>query len=278
MARQGEKVPELPAELKYEFWDKGKAKLTPSTGLGAELKKIEPAYKAIKIHTINSLSTAGGPKDVAAGVKEIEKLWPKIEDLRKVLKKFETEAKKQSAAAKKNKLFPKKSRELIDRMAAAADLYQLTVRDTPDRMKREAEAFLADYDTRKKAKYDLVIGTHDKLMQHETDAAEADIAVTQACKAALLAAKGGDAESAKGNVERARTAMGTLGRLVQACEADSKVWRTDKSGDLDADDKKPLIAHANGIMTINKAVMTRKKKAEAAVQQTEAAVAKLTGG
>jgi len=275
MAREGERVPELPNQLTYAYWDKGKAKLTPSTGVGGELKKVEAAYKNMKIRTINSLAAAGGPKGVAKAVKDIESLWPKVEATRKSLKDLEKLAKVKAAEAKKSKTFPKKSRTLLDEIASQADLYQLTLRDTPDRMKREAEAYLADYDQRKQGKYDLTMGTHDKLKKHKATADKADVEITRLCKAALLASRNGSHDEAKAHVHNATKELEKIDKSLKACETDSKIWRTDKSGNLDDDDSKVLIPHANGIMTINKEVRAVQKKSETTIKQVHDAVAKL---
>lgn len=276
MARDGERIPMLPEELTYAGWDRGKAKLTPPTGVGAELKKVEAAYKAMKINTLNGLASAGGPRGVARGVKDIETLWPKVEATRKALKDLEKLAKSKAAEAKKSRTFPKRSRELLERIAAQADAYQLTLRDTPDRMKREAEAYLGDYEDRKRRKFELTTGTHEALKKHKAAADKAEADVTSLCKAALLAAKGGDGDAAKQHVLAASKELRTLDKLVKACEDDSKVWRTDKSGNLDDDDSKPLIPHANGIMTINKEVRKITRTAEESVRKVHDAVAKLT--
>jgi len=270
-----EQFPTLPKELTYTNWDSGKAKLTPSTGIGKEIKKVEAAYKKIKVRDVNLLSSANGPRALQAAVEATKTEWPNIEACRKALFAFSAFAKKKAADGKKSKTFPKKSRVLIETMSETASRYATAIRDTPDRMRKEAEKSVADYAKRLTYKQKLSNDTLKKVKSHAASAAKLDVEITKLNKAALIAAKGGQGDDAKKTVKKAADQLAALEKLEKTSANDIKVWRTDKTK-LDTEDNSALMPNANEIIKSNKAVITAVKKNQKAVQQVFDAVAKLT--
>lgn len=270
-----ESFPTLPKELTYTYWDSGKAKLTPSTGIGKEIKKVEAAYKKIKVRDVNLLSSANGPRALQAAVEATKTEWPNIEACRKALFAFSAFAKKKGADGKKSKTFPKKSRILIETMSETASGYATAIRDTPDRMRKEAEKSVADYAKRLAYKRKLSDDTLKKVKSHAAAAAKIDVEITKLNKAALIAAKSGNGDDAKNTVKKAADQLAALEKLEKTSANDIKVWRTDKTK-LDKEDNTALMPNANEIINNNKAVITAVKKNQKAVQQVFDAVAKLT--
>lgn len=258
--------PNYPAALTYKNWDKKKSKLTPTTGLGKELKKLEKEFENVPTKTVRKLEDATSPSEIKDAADAVKAAFPKIEAYRKVLFTFSKTADKVAKDIGKKKTFPKASLKLITEMSTAASQFATAIRDYPDALHKKATADAKDYDKRLAKKIDDTKTTHAALKKHHSNAEKVKTDILETVEKAKDLMDGNQVDSGKKLLANGAKELKKLDKLVKACETDSKAWRTAKS-DLSGEDMKELAPLATEIMKSNKAVVAAKKDAEDAIKQ-----------
>jgi hypothetical protein len=257
-----DEFPAYPEVLTYENWDRKKATLTPETGIGKELKALKATCAKIPVVKIKVLKMAAGVEEVQKALQEVKGYWPTITTARDALLGFSRLASKKAAEAKKSKTFPSKSRELIEAMADAALNYATAIRDTPDRWLKEAQKRAEAYAGLRDKKFKLIDETHVKMENHRKAAEKVNKQLEDRVSEASDLAQAGQINPAKLKIKAAADLLAALTDLLKKCEADSKVWRTDKTVALSREDSLVATEKSNAIMNNNKAVKKFKEDAE----------------
>lgn len=137
------KLPDCPKILTYSHWNSKKAKLTPETGIGKALKRVEAGLK-IDVSNLLSLESLGTEeaklkmtepkldKRLHPAIQLLEKTingakkeYKSVESLKKAATDLNILLKEQAKSAKAAKLFPKASRELIEEMIKPSEEFEM---------------------------------------------------------------------------------------------------------------------------------------------------------
>ncbi len=126
--------PPIPKSLTKAEWDKNKgvfAKMAGETGVGAAMKDVDDAYKAVswvKFDAIQALPGAKLISVVEAGEKDAAKETTKVELLRTAVKDLRDLTAKTEQTFKKSKTIPASSTKYVGKVSADADVFWITLK------------------------------------------------------------------------------------------------------------------------------------------------------
>ncbi len=126
--------PPIPKSLTKAEWDRNKgvfAKMAGETGVGAAMKDVDDAYKAVTWTKFDALAAMPGVKLISvveAGEKDATKETVKVELLRTAVKELRDLAAKTEQTFKKSKTIPASSAKYVGKVSADADLFWITLK------------------------------------------------------------------------------------------------------------------------------------------------------
>jgi DNA repair exonuclease SbcCD ATPase subunit len=265
--------PSAPAApLTYEAWDKGKAALTPETGVGKALKKVAEAWKKMSPAAFIDMNSASGPDEFETAKQSMTKAMPDLIATNKALDELQKLASAKAKEGEKSRTFPDKSVKLLKSIAEEAGKLSDLLREYPGEAENNARKTLDGFEQRVQHKIQLVERSLEAVKQNDKTSKEIEKSLTESLKAAVVQAKT-DRNAAKEKVMLALKQVATMEQLVKSCETETSEWRTDKST-VDKKTKDLLADKGIEIMKIRKEVDARAKKAKESVIKVHGIIGK----
>lgn len=258
--------------LTYEAWDKGKAALTPETGVGKALKAMRAAWDKVDKNAFLNMTAAVGPAAVKEAKKNMEKAKPALAVAIDALEDLQKLAADKAKTGAKSRTFPDKSVKLLGAIAEAAESRASILRKYADEAEKKADKTLEGIEQRSKHKLELTEKAFTASKDNEKAAKKVNERLAEILKEALLLAKD-DRNAAKEKVKLALDQVVALDRLVKKCETDTSEWRFDHSV-IDDGTKEIVSKKSEEFILIGKRVALYAQEARTKLQKVHESVGK----
>lgn len=265
--------PQPPKELTYDHWNKGKATLTPETGVGKLLKAFEAAYKKIDKTAFLEMSEAVSPKEFEVAYDKFKKAMPDLTDITDALTKLEKLASEKAKEGAKSKLFPDKSVKLLQTIVSEAKKLDNYLREMPGEAKEKSLQALEGFEKNKKKKLDLVSDAFNAVMKHDSNSKKTEEILNNRLKEVLELLKT-DRNEAKKELVEAVGLLNSMDQYVKQSEKDTEVWRTDHTT-IDEETKNYISKQSATFMLLRKNIQKRAAQARLSVQKVHDVVGKV---